>query len=287
METTGRLWAFDLFPKILKVAADTHSHHALQMAIVNFGDEIFDEKHLSKNELTERLHQQLIRASSKVKGPRSDSYLFSLFSNNDQRQDAIIFSLWQKKAEISGNIQMLEKWIVNKLEEMRMKVECFLNLQDNHPAQLLEEALISEIQQNVESLLQAFALLYDRPQIDRFMEIYRMDNAAKLANAIELLELTIPRKYFNQVIPFIELKYDVKKKQVLLQSKISGGVEMVIGEVIVSRKVPFNSWSRSIALYLSPQLISKNLAKQVAAQPANDSDELVRETRNYILSILK
>lgn len=286
IETAGRLWAFELFPQLLQVVEKSGAWLSFQVALVNFGDEVFDGSYL-KEDMSEKMLRQVIRSASRVKGSRSDEYLFRLFVQNINLHDAIIHALWQKKADARQRTALLEEWFSQKLEDMRLKVDCFLNLYNNKPALLLENALLSEIQQNVETLLKGFSILYERQQIDRFMEIYRLDNASKLANAIELLELTIPRKFFNQLIPFIELKHDIKKKQVIMQQKHTYGMAKLLDEVVESEHVFFNSWSRSIALYLTPKLLNKDSAMKVITRPVTNSDELFSETRDYVLSILK
>ncbi|MFN2456953.1 MAG: hypothetical protein ABR502_02020 [Chitinophagaceae bacterium] len=287
IEIAGKVKDFSLFNDVLTVAQERNAYFSLERALVNYGDPIFDESYLPDKSPSEKLFSHIIKAASKVKGDKSDKYLLNLLGKGEKDQDCIIEAMWQKKASLLQNSKLIEEWIIGKLENMKTKVNCFLNLHHNKQAYLLESALISEIEQNVETVLKAFALIYEKDQIQRFIEVYKLDNPSKVANAMELLELTLPRKYFVSLIYFIELSQDLKKEQVILQDNKVISAAGIVKEVITNSNAHFNTWSRSVALYLLPKLYSKDLAIDLATYTQKEEDILVKETRDYVLSVLK
>lgn len=287
METAGKVKDFSLFEDVYSLAIHKHAIFAFQRAIINYGDEIFNNEYWAEKETSEAVINALLKAASKVKGPKSDDYLLSIFSGNNERCEHIISALWNKSANIKDHKQVIEKWLEQNLESIRLKISCFLDIHNNIPANLLEEALLSEMQQDLESILKACALIYDREQIDRFIEVYKLDNQTRVANALELLELTIPKKYFAQISRCVELRHDLLKKQEVHHSRISRRIDRVIDEVVNDHRAGFNSWSRSVALYIAPKLLNKETALAIAGKTQKEGDLLIRETTNYVLSILK
>jgi hypothetical protein len=75
---------------------------------------------------------------------------------------------------------------------------------------LLEQGIMMEIHKDLEVLLKAFAMLYNREKIGRVVELLKVGNTAKMSNAVEILELTIPKKRFALINMLVELIDDTK-----------------------------------------------------------------------------
>jgi hypothetical protein len=117
--------------------------------------------------------------------------------------------------------------------------------------------------------------------------VYKLENTTRVANAIELLEMTIPKKYFSGVLYFIELSSDLQQNQLADHQGKDTELHTLILEVVTNKKAGFNAWSRSVALYLLPKLLNREAALAIASNPVAKEEQLVQETRNYVLSILK
>ena len=285
IEASGKAKQLLLFKEVVQVAESQKAYYSFQQALQFYGDEVFEEAYLSPGLLSEKMQQYVIKAAAKVKGPKSETYLLSFLKSPYKKQDAVIKALWLRKANLAGYSTLLEEWIGRQLEHMRLKTDCLLSLYNHAEAKMLEQALVSELQQDVQVILKACALIYDRERINRFIEVFNMNHTAKVANAMELLELTIPKKYFTSINYFIDCTQDVKTKQVLpLKQKLSVGA--VVQHIIHSVHPQFNSWTQSVAFYLLPQL---DHMPPWPALPEEDTeaDALLQETRNYVFSILK
>jgi hypothetical protein len=286
IEVTGRVKDFSLFPKLIDVTIEKQSYYALDKALVNYGDDVFEEKYLSPENLPEKILHHIIKSASKVKGEKSDTFLMTLLKKYDKHQEDIIESLWMKKASLVKK-EELEKWINTSLTHLKSKVNCFLSLHQNNQANLLENALFSEIEQNVETILKACAIVYNKEEINRFIEVYKLDDHSKVANAMELLEMTIPKKYFNPLSQQIEISHDIKNNQKLLHRRKKMETEGVVKEVITDSHTSFNSWSKSVAIYLLPTLYNKDAVLKLVTKKRKDDDAIVKETTDYVLSVLK
>jgi AAA family ATP:ADP antiporter len=251
--------------------------------LVDYGETAFEEERLQFMDAEGKMLLHVIKAASRVKGPLSDAFLLSVFEKG-RMKDIVIDALWKKKAVISSHRVKIEEWCITEFEKMKMKVDCYFGAHPHQPAELLRKALIAEIEQDMEAVLKAFALLYNREQVDQFIAAYKLENSTKVANAIELLEMTLPKKYFTAMLYFIDLTMDVHNNQLPFHKKETA-MERLIRDVVSN--VGFNAWSQSVALYLSPKLLPRETAFSIAAVAHKEEEMVVSETRNYVLSILK
>jgi AAA family ATP:ADP antiporter len=265
------------------VAVEQHALFAWEKVMVDYGETAFEDERLKFMDAEGKMLLHVIKAASRVKGPLSDSFLLALFEKARMR-DTIIDALWKKKALVPSHRMKIEEWCVTQFEKMRMKVECYLSAHPHQPAELLRKALIDEIEQDMEAVLKAFALLYNREQVDQFISVYKLENSTRVANAIELLEMTVPKKYFTAMLYFIDLTMDIHRNQ-LPHRKKETAMERLIRDVVTNTE--FNAWSQSVALYLSPKLLPRETAFAIATVTGAHEEVVVNETRNYVLSILK
>lgn len=287
VETCGKVKDFSLFEDIFILSVNNRFYFSLEKALADYGDTIFGENFIPSKTFSDKTLYYIIKAAGRIKGPHSDEYLFSLFHHDPNRQDAIIDAFWKKKADINLHRHAFEEWLKVRLHHMKNKVDIYFNLNIYQPAQLLSDALVSEIRENMETVLKACALLYNREQIDQFLNVYKLENTTKVANAIELLEMTIPKRHFTGIIYFIELSIDLQHNQLPALPKKETELHHLILEVVTNKKAGFNAWSRSVALYLLPKLLNREAALVIASNPVAKEEQLVQETRNYVMSILK
>jgi AAA family ATP:ADP antiporter len=287
IETCGKVKDFSLFDDIFNLSVPGNFYFSMEKALSDYGDIVFGENFIPSKTFSERTLYHIIKAAARVKGPRSDEFLFSLFHREINRQDAIIDALWKKKADINVHRHAIEEWLRVRLHHMKNKVDTYFNINLHQPAHLLSDALVSELRENMETVLKACALLYNREQIDQFLNVYKLENTTRVANAIELLEMTIPKKHFAGILYFIELSIDLQHNQLMALPKKETELHHLILEVVTNKKAGFNAWSRSVALYLLPKLLNREAALVIASNPVAKEEQLVQETRNYVLSILK
>ncbi len=286
IETGGKLQERQLFTTLVTACIAMKAFYSFERMLVNYGDIAFEDDMVPSITFPAKIHNHIIKAAARIKGPNSDKYLVKIFLDGGRGTDRIIDAMWRKKAGINHISDKIENWAMTQLENMRIKVNCFAGLHHNKPAQMLERALMSEVQQDVETVLKAFSLLYNSDQIDQFIEVYNTDNTTRVANGIELLEMTIPKKYFSLLIYFIDLTHDLKRQEHVHQKKPIDVYE-VIHQVAGSEKNIFDYWSQSLAVYLSPRILSKEAALSIARNISADEETLLKETKQYVLSILK
>lgn len=144
-----------------------------------------------------------------------------------------------------------------------------------------------EIRKDLQVLLKAFALLYDREKVDRVIKLLSLGNTAKISNAIEISELIIPKKYFTQLNKLIELIEDAQHPDLIATKNRVLPISTIIEEILKDNKANFSEWTRSIACYMLPKLKKNEFSLTILDGNVSKDDHLFNETRNYVLTMLK
>jgi hypothetical protein len=288
IEAAGKVRDFNLFSEVVEVAAKHRAYPALQRAMLFYGDEIFAEEYLKAESVPAPLSNHVIKAAGRIKGEHSTAFLFKLLPIQPRHADLVIEALWLKKSKInSEHSKIIEDWVQKKIEQSRIKVLCYNSLVNKNELSLLQQAIKQEIRYDLQVLLKAFSLMYDRQRVDRVLELFWLNNKSRIFNAIEVLELVVPGKYFNPLNNLVELLNDIGKNEVLVLSSAELADVEIIEAVLKNRKANFNEWTRSVACYMLPKItMSKDLYNLLNGEVSKE-DHLYNETKHYVLSILK
>jgi hypothetical protein len=229
----------------------------------------------------------LVKVAGKTKGENSTAFLERLLLQQDTGTAGVVDALWQKKAATSVDAQRLvRKWLKLKLDQGLLKASYYLHLATHDFVKPLQDAIGSEIHQDIQVTIKGLALLYDRPQIERVMELYNLADQAKVYNAIEMLELIVPRKYFNPLNTLVELEQDITRNQLLHHHSKEMSVNDIIADILQDKKACFNSWTKSVACYMIPRLQPHGVPDYLLDTEVGKEDYLMQETRHYVVSML-
>ncbi|MHC2990395.1 hypothetical protein OB13_01905 [Pontibacter sp. HJ8] len=287
IEVAGQVRYDQLFDAAAEVAERYHAYGALQKALLSFGDPVYTSAYVCKEELSEPLAELLIKTAGRIKGPHSTAFLDAALERFPAKANLVVEALWEKKASPSlVTSQVLEQWLDIRLEQGLLKRKYYLQLMADQEATLLQEALYSEIQQDIQSILKGLSLVYHQQRIDRIIELYKLGYTQKLSNAVEMLELLVPKKYFTGLDTLLEFVLDVKSKQLHRAQTRTGQTAAIIGEILNGNRAGCTSWTRSVACYLIPRLQDRDFLLSVLDEKPEQEDALFLETRRYVASML-
>jgi hypothetical protein len=287
IEAIGEVKCFNLLELMVRVALDRKAHFPLQKALLHYGDNLYTTEYVQHVAYPAQLECMLVKAAGKIKGENATAFLEQLLQENRADRAGVVDALWQKKATVSGDTQrLLRKWVKLKLKQSTLKATYFLQLAPHHAVKPLQDALGSEIHQDVQILFKAMSLLYDRQQIERVMELYNLGDPAKVYNAIEMLELVVPRKYFTPLNMLVELEQDRNTNQLPLHHGKVICVNDMIEDILQEREASFSTWTKSVACYMIPRLQPDGPPAFILNVKASNDDYLFQETRHYVVSML-
>ena len=288
IEAVGKLKDFKLFNETIEVAVTHRAYAALQRCLLYFGDEVFSKEYWDAASIPDPLINTIIKTTGKIRGEESSKFLFKLLISHPDYADAILEALWSKKASPEKeDVKNIDAYIQHKIEQTKVKILYYNDLVALPALDLLKEAIGQELKYDLHFLLKAFALQFDRPKVDRVIELLQLDNKIRIFNAIEVLELILPSRYFNQLNVLVELLNDIKDDQVLLPKSHDLKGIRIIEEVLKDNKANFSEWTRSVACFMIPKLNKNDFSLQVLKSKVVKEEVLFNETRNYVLSMLK
>ncbi|WP_144266275.1 MFS transporter [Pontibacter ummariensis] len=281
----GKVKAFQYLPHLLQLAGRKEDQGILQRTLPDFGDELYTAEHYPVSLLPDPLLAIFIKVAAKTKGENSTAFLERVFRSSPDKADLVVEALWAKKASLSLPMQEeLKHWLMRKLHQSHTKVGYYIALLPDNTVELLRNALCSELQQDVRNVLKGLSLVYHREQIDRVIEVEQLRDSHKLSNALEMLELLLPKKFFTKLDALVELMQDIRCQQLVLPRQATRGTASVIGEILTGSGC--NAWTKAVACYIVPQLQERSLALQLLDRPGDPADALFQETRNYVVSVL-
>ncbi len=287
IEATGKVKNFKLLEKVIEVTQQKRAYHSFRRAMLYYGDEIFSQDNWQNKTLPNDLLEVLIKTAGNIKGENSTVYLINLLKKENNFSDIIIESLWLKKLKPDAETsKLIEDWAGEKDEQSKQKVSYYFEVLNNRNLTLLQQAIMMEIRKDAQLLLKGFSLLYDREKVDRVIELFALANTSKISNAIEILELIIPKKYFTQLNTMVELIDDVQHNKEILTKNNGLHANAIIEEVIKDNKANFTEWTRAVACYMIPKLKKDGVSLKMLDSKEPKENHLFNETRNYVLSML-
>ena len=276
---------YRLLPLVFEKVGQFKLYLPLQNALVHAGDELFANNYINGTMFPAEITQCLIKVAGKIKGEHSEKYLLKLLTHNLGFMELILEALYAKRAILPSEYKKeIDAWLDKKLNQAQLKISYYQILK-NQQFGLLAAALKSEIQQDLQKILMAYALVSNRLAMERIMHLYRFGDAASFSNAVEMLEVIVPKRFFLKTDAILEFLHDIKHHQTVEINQKRHNPELIITDILTVNKAGCNAWTKSVAYYIMPGLkpaaLYKNLLQII---PDNNTATLVRETRNFALT---
>jgi hypothetical protein len=199
----------------------------------------------------------------------------------------IILPVIMLRHHVAGeNEEQYRKMIGNYLTAAIHLVQAEGFLSEQHPREeLVISALQTELNDIKENCLDLFSLLYDEGKIRRAKAGFEINTRESVANALELVLVSVPR---NFGLPFIQVfeNSDIRDKYIELQKTSQGAAlskDAIIKNILFDVNYTYNSWTKSCVLYI---LKEKNLPfGKEFIHPFTFADSfLLRETAQMIIA---
>jgi hypothetical protein len=158
-----------------------------------------------------------------------------------------------KHNSAGSNEEQYKKMVSNHLTAAVHLVYSVNFLSQQHPREeLVIRALQTELNDIKENCLDLFSLLYDEEKIRRVKAGFEINTRESIANALELVLVSVP-KHFG--LPFIQVfeNSDIRDKYIQLQKTVQGSSlskDAVIKNILFDVDYNYNSWTKSCVLYI-------------------------------------
>ena len=158
-------------------------------------------------------------------------------------------------------------------------------LQEHNENELLQNALLLELNQAKIRLLWLFSFIYDNDKIMRAKNGFQIQKKESIANAQEIIDLTVDKEYSARFNTIFEQGTIIERMtQLKLYVKIAVlSVDDITREVLESTEFQYNHWTRAVVLHTLSDLAIVNNRQTILAYKSS-SERLLKETSTLALN---
>lgn len=270
-----------LIPLLFTKLRQKETHSEAVSALIAYGDKALENYGGSVKESTELL-PQLIMIAGGIANDKAIGFLICKLTDVPSFRTIILEQLWKIRFSAPPAKRNLLLQIIN--EELQRSEETLvfiyhLHAGKNHPE--LYHALQMELGIRINNILKVLGFLHERSKMSDALHAVTTNDRRKIFNALEMLEMIIPRNIFKRLNTVIEESLHPGAK--VTQSKEHIHIQAIIGAILQSASGSFNSWTRSVAIASIPKLKDKSMFLLLKHLSLIGSDPIVEETRQYVI----
>ncbi|MGN6291676.1 MAG: MFS transporter [Chitinophagaceae bacterium] len=271
-----------LLPFMFDLLETDHKYIVLK-GLVQYGDALFEDVDSLGEQQLKKHKFNLIKITSKIKGPKSIGFLLDCLQYPDSVEKAVN-ALWTKgyQAESTEIRDQLRKTLELYLNNGIEKINLLPSVRNEFSEKLIKGSLQSEIKNDLTVALKICAILYSKKNINRVIELFENTNRDKIFNAMEMIELILPKHVSKQINILMDHILDpgvVKKGATLLPA--TDFYDMVI----YNKSEKFNHWTKSVCLYACLSNEDFDFLQTLSSNDDTAESPIFSETKNYVLKI--
>ena len=274
----------NLLPYLLD-QLDTNKKYVVLQGLMQYGDSLFEDLDILSKAQVQRNKLNLIKIAEKAKGLQSTRFLLDCL-NDSAYTSKIIHALWIKgyQAEMVETLQklrqILEVYLANGVDKIHLQP----SFNSESSMQLIKQSLFSEIRNDLITALKICAIVYHKKEINRVLEIFENNNQNKIFNAMEMMEMVLPKQVSKQINVLLDYLLDpVVFKRKLAVMPAANFYDLVIQDS--SEK--FNQWTKSVCLFTSFKNGDFDFLQKLSPKNGDTESVIFSETKNYVLKAIQ
>ncbi|MBC7915455.1 MAG: hypothetical protein H7Y07_15190 [Pyrinomonadaceae bacterium] len=275
-----------LLPYIIDLLGTPSSRYLVLQGLQQYGDILFNDiKRLPIGLIHSNL-TDFVKMAGKVNGPHSTDFLLSAIDDPVIRPDKIIHALWFKQYEAStGNVSIrLNEILANCLKTAKRKLNTYYEVPTCKEETMLKNSFYNEVVNDLITSLKICFILYKRNEINRLIELLEIEKRDKIFNAMEMLEMVLPKKIAKDINYLLDYILD---PQGAITNFKKSDLANFFTRIILDDSEIFNSWTKAVCIYSSWQNNQTGFLKKLSKSELEPEDLIVTETKNFVLSGLK
>ncbi|MCU0396013.1 MAG: hypothetical protein MUF29_08885 [Chitinophagaceae bacterium] len=282
--TTGRLGNTHFLPQMLQALLNPALASAAREGLTALGDPAIEAFASAESGTGEEAMSQYIEVAQHIRSVQARNYLISLLQPKAPWHEKVIHALWKQGLAPTGEQQaLLDAEARRLLQQASDKMELLKRQTPTGNAQpSLLHAIRNEVESNTLSALKLMALTQGHDYVERIADLLRIRQYHKLHNAIELMDLTLPKVYFQQLQALLEfVARPLHRSAAATRLPLDRNDEACITYIVENPNV-FGAWTRSLAWYLAGRMGHRPLLQRIAAQPASPRTRIESETLQFV-----
>ena len=275
-----------LLPYIIDLLGTPSNRFLVLQGLQQYGDNLFND---IKNVPVGQIHSNLsdfIKMAGKINGPNSTNFLLTNLDDPAIRTEKIIHALWFKQYEASTGkfTSKLNEILANCLKTAKRKLNTYYEVPNCKEEEMLKNSFYNEVLNDLITSLKICFILHKRNEINRLIELLEIEKRDKIFNAMEMLEMVLPKKIAKDINYLVDFILDPEGAITFFKKP---DLANFFTRIILNDSEIFNSWTKAVCLYSSWQNNQTGFLKKLSKSEPETEDLIVTETKNFVLSGLK
>ncbi len=273
-----------LLSTILNLSDNILDKHLVIKALQQYGDKLFADLLLLPKSIQLQYTPDFIRIASKVKGDNCKRFLLSTLEELNHRTDRIVHALWVQ------NYQPVEPTAIESLHNLltRYLKMGISKIVDHHnipfidkDKEILNKSIFSEINADLIIALKICSLLFHKKQINRILELIEIENHVQIYNAIEMIELELPKKISKDLIVLFDFILDPAGNKIKPQNNEHS---IFFNKIYYSDSFFYNPWTKAILIYCSWKNNKEEDIQKIIQPHEKKEHYIIKETREFVIN---
>lgn len=273
-----------LLPFIFERMDRNEDHFMVLQGLFQYGDELFDDIQTGDSEWLHQHRADLVKVAARAKGPRSIRFLLQSLKEAPEYTERIVHVLWQRgfQAESVEQIFSFQGLVSQAIQDTIRKVDDHSTVPGFEHHELVRHSISSEIWTDLTTVVKVCAFLYPRKEISRIVELVENRDRHKLYNAMEMLEMVLPKKtsrQINEVLDYLLDPLSLRRKPPV------PAVGQFFEQVITGHR--FNPWTRALCLFTAAGTGQPELVQRLGESIDERESPILKETRSHVLNLIQ
>ena len=271
-----------LLPSIIDLLDQPAHKNIVLKGLQVYGDILFEDiKHRAVN-IPAKYMTDLVKLAGKTRGEHSTAFLIAKMNDDDSfPKDNIIHAFWLKEYEPAG-VAEKERFsyvLNNYLKSGLDKIQDYNHIPDFEQQELIRRSIFNEVRNDLQAALKACAVLFRKKEINRILELMEIIKQDKLYNAMEMLELVLPKKISKDLNLLFDFILDPHNSS---RIAVKTEIKTFYNKVIFNAPLLYNPWTKAVCIYSSWKNHETGFLNKLKDHVLADEHYLVKEVKDFV-----
>ena len=275
-----------LLPFIVKQLNQPSEKYLALQGLQQYGDDLFLHlKDIPVADLQNNL-SDFIKLAGKTKGNHSTNYLLARLPEESSPTENIVHALWTKDYETgsSKEVEELNTLLENFLVKGNQKINDFYEVPEFRENILVKNSIESEIKNDLVSALKICSILHNKTEFTRILELIEHNEKARLFNAVEMLELVLPKKVAKDLNTLFDFLLDpLLSRKIYVQPEINS----FFNKIVYSEDAAFSPWTKAVCIYTAWKNRQRSFINGLKIETGRKEHYIVKETKDFVINALE
>ena len=274
-----------LLPAITELLDKPADKNIVLKGFQSYGDSLFEDIRFDGDTTLTRYAGDFINIAGKVKGKSATSFLVLQLENaGPALKDKLLHSLWIKEyiPESPGEHEkfhsLLDGYIISAMD----KVKDYNQIPDFNDKELVKRSIFNEIKKDLALAVKACSIVFRKKELNRILQLMELEKKEQLYNAMEMLELVLPKKFSKDLNFLFDFILDPQYANRVIEKN---QMATFYNKVIFSAPLLYNPWTKAVCVYCSWKSNETGFLRRLKDHTDQNEHYLVKETRNYVCSL--